>query len=236
MDMERDTLTIANLIFDHYLASGNKYVGVPVNSFEQRKLGHHDVKITLSILIKNGAIQSSYHRCWGHTILENGSTSYVEVSETKPRDIKDDDGIKQYEAYHITVEPNALKQFVGQPQSATKPKKEGVVELFLNNEGDLYKEPKNKFCYPLQKNQEPLRVVLYFIKNPNSGYQDSTQMIALSLGKDPQYLRAEIGKINRIAINRLGLVKEKLIQAKQNSGYRLNPKIKIIAEKEILSR
>ena len=133
--------------------------------------------------------------------------------------------------YYIEIDPSRWN-FRGNG----KTKKDEVIQLFLNKDGDLYREPKSKFCYPLQKDQEPLRVVLYFVKNPNSGYKDSTRMIALSLEKDPQYLRTEIGKINRIAINRLGLGKEKLIQAKQKSGYRLNPKIKITTEKEILSR
>lgn len=233
MDMDNTTLNIANIINEHHLANGDNFVGVPVKSFEQRGLGHHDVRIALSILTKNGAIKE-YHRCWGHSETERGIVRYNEVSLVKPKTARND--IEAYEAYHVTIEPKALSRFVSQSKVlAGKAKKDGVVELTLDNDGDLYKEPKEKFCYQLHTDQEPLKIVLYFIKRQGLGFE-STKMTALSLEKDPQYLRAEIGKINRIAASRLGLGKEKLIEAKQNSGYRLNPRILIKAQKEILSR
>jgi len=230
MDMDTNTFTIANIINEHHLASGDDLVGIPVKSFEQRGFGHHDVRIVLSILTKNGAVKK-YHRCWGHTAIEKGIARYEEVSQTKP---KTTENVEAYEAYHIDIEPKILKQFVGQTNVAGKVKKDGLIELVLDKDGDLYKETKEKFCYPLHKDQEPFKVLLYFIKNQGRGYE-STRDVAFSLNKDVQYLRTEIGKINRIAAGRLGLGKNKLIEAKQNSGYRLNPHITIKAAKEILS-
>jgi len=236
---EKDIQAIADIIQQHYLASGDESVGVPVKYFEQKSFGHHDVKIALSILTKSGAVQN-YHRCWGHNDIDkqSGTVSFTEVDTKEPKE-KFEGVVQAFEAYHILIKSDILKQ-LAQPSKksarSSKAKEDVAIQLFLDNDGDLYKEPKKSYCYPLLQNKEPLKLILYFIKNPNRSYEESTQMIALSLEKDPQYLRAEIGKINRIALNRLGLGKEKLIQAKQNSGYRLNPKIKITAEKEILLR
>lgn len=232
--MEKDTSTIANIVYQHHLASGDDSVGVPIKSFENKGLGHHDVRIALSILSKNGAVLG-YHRCWGHSTMEKGITRYTEVSTAKPK-TKDAEGVEAYEAYHITIKPSVLRQFIQQPKTGARRKIVAeFIELTLDNDGDLYKEPKKTYCYQLHESQEPLKILLFFLKHPNHKYE-STQTIAFELDKKPQYLRTEIGKINRIASSRLGLGKEKLIQAKQNSGYRLNPKIKITAEKEILSR
>ena len=234
--MEKDIKTITNIIYQHYLASEDKLIGVPIKSFEQRGFGHHDVRIALSILTKDGAVKD-YHRCWGHNSIDKktGAMTYDEVDTKQPKE-KFEGVVPAFEAYHITIEPNALKKFVSQPKAGTHRKaKDEPVELILDNDGGLYREPKKTYCYPLHESKEPLKILLFLLKNPNHRYE-STQVIAFELKKDPQYLRTEIGKINRTAANRLGLGKEKLIQAKQNSGYRLNPKIQIKAETEILSR
>lgn len=234
----KDIQTIADIIYQHYLASGDESVGVPVEYFKQKSYGHHDVRIALSILTKNGAVKY-YHRCWGHNDIDkkSGTMSFGEVDIKQPKK-KFEGVVSAFEAYHITIKPDVLKQLAQQKKIGvrqSKVVKDGFIELALDNDGDLYREPKKTYCYQLHESQEPLKILLFFLKNPNHNYE-STQTIAFELGKNPQYLRTEIGKINRIAANRLCLGKEKLIQAKQNSGYRLNPKIKITAEKEILSR
>lgn len=232
MDMDTNTQTIANIINEHYLANGDDEVGVPVKSFEQKNFGHHDVRIALSILAKSGAVKE-YHRCWGHNAIEKDIARYEEVSTTKPKTTSQDD-VEAYEAYHITIEPKILRQFVGQTKVVGKAKKYGLIELVLDKNGDLYREPKEKYCYPLHEDQEPLQIVLHFTKRQGLGFE-KTSMSAAELEKDPQYLRTDIGKINRIAASRLGLGKAKLIESKQNSGYRLNPHIQIKTAKELLT-
>lgn len=232
MDMDTNTQIIANIVNEHYLANGDDSVGVPVKTFELKGFGHHDVRIALSILIRSGAVKE-YHRCWGHNAIEKGIARYEEVARAKPKTTSQDN-VKAYEVYHITIEPKILRQFVGQTKTVGKAKKDGLIELILNKDGDLYKEPKEKFCYPLHRDQEPLKIVLHFAERQGLGFE-KTKEVALALGKESQYLRTEIGKINRIASGRLSLGKMKLIESKQNSGYRLNPHIQIKAAKELLS-
>lgn len=109
-----------------------------------------------------------------------------------------------------------------------KPKNEKII-LHLDRTGDLWRDPKNAYCYPMSAQKEPLKILRSFIDNPNSDYADDTYATANNLGKDPQHLRTEIGKFNRTAIKRLEL-EEKIIESKQNSGYRLNPNIKILLD------
>lgn len=108
MGMDKNTLTIASIISEHHLANGDESVGVPIKSFEQRGLGHHDVRIALSILTKEGTVKN-YHRCWGHTSIEKGIARYEEVAVEKPKN----EDVESYEAYHIFISPKKLVELVG---------------------------------------------------------------------------------------------------------------------------
>lgn len=102
-------------------------------------------------------------------------------------------------------------------------KSSGEYELNLSPTGDLWREPKNKHCYAMMEAKERLNIVRLLATNQTDTYL-VTQNLATGLGKNAQYIRSEIGKINRITKVRLGL---KLIESKQGSGYRLYPNIKI---------
>lgn len=111
------------------------------------------------------------------------------------------------------------------PVSAKDTNHADLINLCLNSDGDLWREPKEKYCYPMMKSGERLKIVRFFAENMSPGFIE-TQNIALKLDKKTQYIRSEIGKINRKAKHKLKL-KVKMIEGKQGNGYRLNSVIKI---------
>ncbi len=98
-----------------------------------------------------------------------------------------------------------------------------IAEYYLNSSGDLWREPKDKYCYSMMEAKERLALVKFLAEHQGERYI-KTQIIASALSKDVQYVRSEAGKINIAAQRNLKL---KLIDSKQGSGYRINPALKI---------
>ena len=106
-------------------------------------------------------------------------------------------------------------------------KKTNDTKLFLNQNGELHREPKTKYCYEIGEGSDRYKIVKFLA---SSGYKQ-TQVIADELGnKNIQTLRTEIGKINLNVKNKLGL--SDFIDGKKGSGYRLNPKYKVALKNE----
>lgn len=99
--------------------------------------------------------------------------------------------------------------------------------LTLDKNGDLWRTPKEKFCYPMMESKVRLKIVRFLATSQVGEYID-TKGLARALEKDTQYIRSEIGKINNIAKKELKLQQQKFIDGKQGSGYRINPNIKIL--------
>ena len=97
------------------------------------------------------------------------------------------------------------------------------ISLYLNNAGDLYREPKSKYCYALRS--ERYKILKHFIDNKIYKFYP-TKELAIDLGKNDNNLRKEINKINTLAKGKLG-IKDNIIEGRQGSGYRLNPNYKI---------
>ena len=94
------------------------------------------------------------------------------------------------------------------------------IIFYLDQSGDLWKEPKEKYCYPMMEQKERLKIVKYFANNKTLKYID-TKLIAITLGKNIDYLRVEINKITE---KKLGV---EIIEGRQGSGYRLNLNVQI---------
>lgn len=96
------------------------------------------------------------------------------------------------------------------------------IILFLTPDSDLYREPKSKYCYPMSKERMREKIVRFLI---GKGYQ-STAIIQNEVGSvDAQSVRLAISKINSNAKTLLGL-RNKIIEGKRDSGYRINPQYK----------
>ena len=65
----------------------------------------------------------------------------------------------------------------------------------------------------------------------NRGYQQTIEISSVLGDKNIKSVQTEIYKINNIAIGKLE-IKNKLIEGKKGSGYRINPKYKVIFKNE----
>ena len=119
-------------------------------------------------------------------------------------------------------------KITGQINVSSKAKKEKTYPtLYLNTDGDLWKDPKDKFCYRMGQKSDRYKILRYLAEN--KGYQN-TDVIAYSLeGKNEQVIRTEIGKIKEKVSHFLGMKNMDLIESKKGSGYRINPKYHIKA-------
>src|SRR5260221_51976 len=99
----------------------------------------------------------------------------------------------------------------------------------LNSTGDLYREPKESFFYPMTKQGVPLKILRYFANNPNTEYESDTAETAAGIGMSADQLRKEINKMRSPIKDALKL-KVPIIEGRKGSGYRLNPNIEIVLE------
>ncbi len=107
----------------------------------------------------------------------------------------------------------------------TKIKEKSKKVLHLNSIGELYKEPKDKYCYPMG---ESGRGKIFRYLATHKDYQ-KTHEISETLGKkSKQSIRTEIAKIRLNIKKLLKIDGKKMIESKKGYGYRINPDYKII--------
>jgi len=98
-----------------------------------------------------------------------------------------------------------------------KPPKQKII-LFFTKNGDLYREPKEKFCYRMQEQKLRLRI----LKSLTHQYKNTETIKLETECQSNEVIRKTIGEINQNAKYHLKL-KGKLIESKPYSGYRINP-------------
>ena len=125
----------------------------------------------------------------------------------------------------ITKIPDLRVQGLEKFSEKAKKQTKGNI-LFLNKSGDLYQEPKAKYCYPMSEAEGRHRIVRYFVENKLHQYYPTSE-IARTLEKDEASLMKEIGKINASAQAKLKLKGGSILESKRGSGYRINPNYKI---------
>ena len=117
---------------------------------------------------------------------------------------------------------------IRQPTGLSKQNIQKVV--YLNQFGDLFREPRKKYCYSMGERSDRHKLIRFLIEN--KGYQD-TRLISSKLNnKSIRSVQTEIGKIRKNIHKYLKIDGKDLIQAKKESGYRINPKHKIILKNE----
>ncbi len=105
-------------------------------------------------------------------------------------------------------------------------KDDGENTVYLSPDGDLYRKPKNQFCYPMEKDSNRCKIVKYL--SENFGYQ-KTALIKTNMGAGSiKTVNTEIGKIRNNIKKYLRIEGKDLINGKKGSGYRINPRYKII--------
>jgi len=117
-------------------------------------------------------------------------------------------------------------------EKITRRKKQQIKEmaLFLNQNGRLYREPKDKYCYSMSEKGNRHKIIRFLATN--KGYQ-FTKLISAELGiENVKTVRSEIGKMRNIIKKYLKIEGNDFLQSKKESGYRINPKYKITFKNE----
>jgi len=153
--------------------------------------------------------------------------------------------IKQYSEQHLTKkeiipEPPATKiEITKMPElkirqlgkiSESQKKQIKETALYLNQNGDLYREPKDRYCYPMGEKSNRHKIIRFLATN--KGYQ-FTEFISTELGiESEKTIRTEIGKMRSNIEKYLKIDGKDFLQGKKESGYRINPKYKIAFKNE----
>jgi len=217
---EKDIL-FAQIINEYFLTQKNNKIYIPVRHFESKGLDISDSSNALWRLKDDGIIKHCKH-CWGFWEVKNHKMDFVLTSEEEPKTDED------IEVCQIEINPGRLTQVTKTQKE--EPKQENILILRLNKNGDLYRDPKEKFCYEMAGKGVPLKILKYFAENPNREYENDTGALARGINTNKDQLRKDINKMVPIIKTRLKM-NEKIIEGRKNSGYRLNPKIEIIIEK-----
>lgn len=101
-----------------------------------------------------------------------------------------------------------------------------VLNLFLNKNGELYKEPKSQFNYALGEDSDRMKILTILAKRV--GYTKTSQLSDLLNGKSEPSIRTEIRKI-RGNIKKFLKVEGIFVidEGKKGSGYRLHPNCRV---------
>jgi len=101
--------------------------------------------------------------------------------------------------------------------------------LYLDEDGNFWHGNKEKLCYAMGAKSDRLSILKYLTEN--DGFQNVDDMATALGGKNKQNLRTEIGKIRQKVTHFLKINGDDLIESKKDSGYRINPKYKIVLMK-----
>lgn len=101
--------------------------------------------------------------------------------------------------------------------------------LYLDNYGNLWHGDKEKNCYPMDAKSGRFFIFKYLVDN--KGFQETAAISSALGGKNTQNVRTEIGKIRSNISKYLGIDGKDLIEVKDGSGYRINPKYQIVWQK-----
>ena len=113
---------------------------------------------------------------------------------------------------------------------STKNTKNNSLELHLDSVGNLWRNPKEKFCYSMEERSERHKIIRYLANN--NGYQKTKDISSALDGKSMQSIRTEIGKMRGEIKKFLKINGKRVIEeGKKGSGYRINQKCKIKIEK-----
>jgi len=211
---EKDTF-LAQIIDEHFRTQKENPLYVPIEHLKAKGFDLADSNNALWRLKENGIV-NQYKHCWGFfEVKKGGKKFFVITGEDKHTD-------EDVEVYEVKIVPEKISRLSKSEQQ------DKALVLYLNKNGDLYKEPKNKFCYEMKGKGVPLKILNYFIDHPNTDYQENTATIAETLDISDKQLRTEIGKMRSKSRSTFefgdGI---ELIESRQNSGYRLNPNVQI---------
>jgi hypothetical protein len=172
---------------------------------------------------------------------------FITIFDVKPK--KESEKIKDLDDYLASIRSQKRKQKkepvsskieitkipelrIKKSEKLSESKKKQIKEtdLYLNQNGDLYREPKERYCYPMGEKSNRHKIIRFLVMN--NGYQ-FTEFISTELGiESEKTIRTEIGKMKNNIKKYLKIDGKDFLQGKKESGYRINPKYKITLKNE----
>lgn len=144
---------------------------------------------------------------------------------------------KEINSFYNFIEQQKLTKFSSvetvpskqQTETKSQKPKSKFIKIFLTKYGELFREPKTKYCYIMGEKSGRHQIVRLLVEN--TGYQETQSIVSMFTGlKTEQTVRTEIGKINVNTKNKLKC--NNFLQGKKGSGYRINPKYKVMMKDE----
>lgn len=150
--------------------------------------------------------------------------------------IKDYDPIKGQEACFIdfpidfrVIARKYIKELV--VDEVTSLGSSSISILYFDSNGNLWHGgDKKKYCYSVDVNSNRFQILKYLVEN--KGYQAPVGMLPHLKTKTTKTLRSEIHRIRENITKFLEIDGKEIIDAKEDSGYRINPKYKIMLMKD----
>jgi len=133
--------------------------------------------------------------------------------------------IKELKRENYKLYASRLHNYFLQELSQEK-ERGGKAILYLSEDGDLYRKPKTKYCYEMEKESNRHRIVRYLAQK--TGYQKTAEIMAATDSTSIKAVSGAIGRIRSLITHSLEIDGQDLIESKKGSGYRINPKYKII--------
>lgn len=131
-----------------------------------------------------------------------------------------------YELYITRIHFHLTKKISLKPNHKTNSES---LTLFLDQNGNLYKKLKPTCCYPMEEKSTRYKIIHFLAIN--EGYQLTKDIFEELDAKSEQTIRTEIGKIRKNIWKYLKINGADFLQGKKGSGYKINPKYKIIPKK-----
>jgi len=152
----------------------------------------------------------------------------LKINEKEP--LKDENEM----VYYIKILPKFEDTYQEHERIFTKlgenKKDNPIPVLYLNEDGDLWREPKNKYCYEIGKKSNRYKIIRYLLNN--SGYQRTAEISTMLENKGEQTTRTEIAKIRDNITKFLKIDGKEILEARKGSGYRIGKKYKIQIKKK----
>ena len=195
--------------------------------FEPEYIGDErkdEVKTTLSEVDRN-----KERFLFVHTILALEKSGYLDITGFSYGTTEMFDMYDRGFLFHITLKD----KFFGRSEEevsaktgfAVESQPKAIIKLCLESSGDLWREPKKKYCYPLGNGSGRYRVIQHLVVN--KGYQQTSSISSIFEKKSLESIRKEIGEINDNFEKFIKIKTGKFIEGRKGSGYRVNPKYKI---------
>jgi len=161
-------------------------------------------------------LEKAYSNLFKIEKIDSKTANILKQLIANPPNISEDDKLKQ-------VANNVLMEFMEKIDLPDERETEKQMTLMLTSDGDLYREPREKYCYHMDKKAKRLAI----LKMLEPEYKSTDTIRIKAKITNNKAVRKHIGDIRQKAQNYLKL-RRKLIESNGSDGYRINRFYKLI--------